>query len=163
MKKRTSAVAVLLALGLCLTIGLPSWADPPGMSRPGGHWGHGRHHGRWGRCAKLTPEQAGKLFDLRQRFLDDTASLRKDIVVKRAELRALWRAEDPDGKQILAKLKEINAIKAKLQEKIVPFRIEVKKILPKRPEQKKQLSMEDEDSGFGDVMSMESSPGGVDL
>ena len=76
------------------------------------------------------------------------------MVVKRAELRALWRAENPDEKQILAKLKEINAVKAKLQEKVVPFRIEVKKILPKQPEHKKQLSMEDEDTGFGNVMAM---------
>jgi Spy/CpxP family protein refolding chaperone len=86
--------------------------------------------------------------------MDDSASLRKDMVVKRAELRALWRAENPDEKEILAKLKEINAVKAKLQEKAVPAMIEVKKILPK-PEHKKQLSMEDCDTDEETTMAME--------
>jgi Spy/CpxP family protein refolding chaperone len=148
MKSKKLLVAVLLALGLSLTLGFSSWADSYGMRGPRGHWG------QRGKFANLTPEQAGKLFDLRQKFLDDTASLRKEKLVKKAELRALWRAENPDEKQILAKHKEINAVKAKLQEKFVPFRIEVKKILPKLPEYKKQLSMEDEDTGFGNVMAM---------
>ena len=134
MKRKKLSVAVLLALGLFLSLAFTSWAQPWGMK------GHGEHGGKF---ANLTPEQAGKLFDLRQKFLDDTASLRKDMVVKRAELRALWRVENPDEKQILAKLKEINAIEAKLQEKFVPFRIEVKKILPKGPGPTGKLSMED--------------------
>ncbi|MGO9580306.1 MAG: Spy/CpxP family protein refolding chaperone [Desulfobaccales bacterium] len=148
------SVVVLLALGLCLSLAFTSWATP---------WGMKAHRGHWGKCANLTPEQAGKLFDLRQKFLDDTASLRKEKLVKKAELRALWRAENPDEKQILAKLKEINAVKTKLQEKAVPFRIEVKKILP-RPEHKKQLSMEDENTDFGNFMAMKpDGPGGLGL
>jgi Spy/CpxP family protein refolding chaperone len=128
------------------------------MSGPRGHhWGRCGHHGKF---AQLTPEQAGKLFDLRQKFLDDTASLRKEKMVKRAELRALWRAENPDEKQILAKLKEINAVKAKLQEKAVPFRIEVKKILPKPEATKGAVSREDEGGNPEPVMAME--PGGLD-
>jgi len=135
MKRKKLSVAVLLALGLFLGLAFASGGQPWGMKGQGGQGGHG------GKFANFTPEQAGKLFDLRQKFLDDTSSLRKDMVVKRAELRALWRAENPDEKQILAKLKEINAIQAKLQEKVVPFRIEVKKILPKAPGPK--VSMED--------------------
>jgi Spy/CpxP family protein refolding chaperone len=81
--------------------------------------------------------------------------MRKDMVVRRAELRALWRAENPDEKQILAKLKEINAVRAKLQEKVVPFRIEVKKILPKGPGPKGKLSMEDCDPNQEIITAME--------
>ena len=161
MKRGTLAIVLLLALGLILSLGFTSWADPFGMSGPRGHhWGHCGHHGKF---AKLTPEEAGKLFDLRQKYLDDTASLRKDMVVKRAELRALWRAENPEEKQILAKLKEINAVKAKLQEKAVPAMIEVKKILPKH-EHKKQLGMEDSDTDEETNMAMEFGiPGDVGL
>ncbi len=153
MKKGTWVLALLAVLGLILGMGLTCWADPFGMGGPSSH--HRAcfvHHGRF---AKLTPEQAGKLFDLRQKFLDDTASLRKDMLVKRVELKNLWRAENPDEKLILAKVKEIDAVKAKLQEKVVPFRLEVKKILPKGPEHKKQLSKEDEDADFGNAMAME--------
>jgi len=152
MKRGTLTIVLLLALGLILSMGFTAWADPFGMSGPRGH--HGCQCGHHGKLAKLTPEEAGKLFDLRQKYLDDTASLRKDMVVKRAELRALWRAENPDEKQILAKLKEINAVKAKLQEKAVPAMIEVKKILPK-PEHKKELSMEDEDTDQETTVAME--------
>jgi zinc resistance-associated protein len=137
MKRRKLSISVLLALGLFLSLSFASWAQPEGMQ------GHRRPQGLWGKFANLTPDQAGKLFDLRQKFLVDTASLRKDKAVKQAELRALWRAENPDEKQILAKLKEINAIRDKLQEKFVPFRIEVKKLLPKSPGPKGSLSMED--------------------
>ncbi len=147
MKSKKLSIAVLLALGLFLSLAFASWAQPWGMKAHRGHWGHG------GKCANLTPEQAGKLFDLRQKFLDDTAGLRKEKAVKKAELRALWRSENPDEKQILAKLKEINAVKAKLQEKFVPFRIEVKKILPKGPGPK--VSMEDDNMNLGSTMAME--------
>jgi Spy/CpxP family protein refolding chaperone len=56
-------VTLLSALGLCLTLGFAPWAAPCGM---GGHWGDGGHQGHWGKFARLTPEQAGKVFDLRQ-------------------------------------------------------------------------------------------------
>lgn len=154
MKKMKLSVAVLLALGLILTLGFTSWAEPGGMMRQRGHWGHRGHCQKF---ANLTPEQAGKLFDLRQKFLDDTASLCKEKLVKKAELRTLWRAENPDEKQILAKLKEINAIKAKLQEKVVPFRLQVKKILPKPPAHKGSVSMEEEDMNLNPIMAMEPS------
>ncbi len=78
----------------------------------------------------LTPEQAAQVFDLRQTFMDDTAPLRKQMVVKRAELSALWHAAAPDEKAILAKLKEINDLKGQLQEKCVPFRLQMRKLCP---------------------------------
>jgi len=104
-------MVLLLALALSLSLAASSWARPWGMMN-------------------LTPEQAGQLFDLRQKFMNDTASLRKDMAVKRAEMTALWRAETPDEKQILAKQKEINDLRTKLQEKAVGFRLQARKICP---------------------------------
>jgi zinc resistance-associated protein len=147
--KTKVTVSALLVMGLCLSLALTAAANPWEMKAHKGHRGH------WGKFAKLTPEQAGKLFDLRQKFLVDTVSLRKDMVVKRAELRALWRSENPDQKQILAKLKEIDAVKAKLQKKMVPFRLAVKQILPKRPEHKKHAGLNGNGAGFGKVIAME--------
>ncbi len=88
MKKGILAV-FLLALGLSLRLGVASWAQPWGMK------GHEGHCGHWGKWANLTPEQVGKLFDLRQKFLDDTASLRKDMMVKRAEVRGSVAGRKP--------------------------------------------------------------------
>ena len=154
MRRGKLLVGLLLALGLSLALGFTSWADPCGMGGHGGQWGHIGHHGHWGKFANLTPEQAGNMFDLRQKFLDDTAGLRKEMMVKRAELRALWRAENPNAEQILGKLKELNAVREKFQEKMVPFRLAMKQLLPKKSEHKK-MSSEDEDNDMASVVAME--------
>lgn len=109
----------LLALALVLSLGLAAsaWSQPMGMGP-----GHG--------MMKMTPEQAGKLFDLKEKFRTDTASLRKGLMIKHLEMRDLWKAENPDEKAILAKQKELNGLREQLMEKMVPFRLEAKKIAP---------------------------------
>src|SRR3974377_599667 len=78
----------------------------------------------------LTPEQAGQVFDLRQKFMNDTASLRKDMMVKSVELAKLWKAENPDEQAILAKVKELSAVKAQFMEKAVAQRLAMRKLVP---------------------------------
>ena len=45
-------------------------------------------------------------------------------------MKALWKAENPDQNAILAKQKEINALKDQMSLKMVTFRLEAKKIAP---------------------------------
>jgi hypothetical protein len=78
----------------------------------------------------LTPEQAGQVFDLRQKFMNDTASLRKDMLVKSVELAKLWKAENPDEQAILAKVKELGAVKEQFMEKAVAQRLAMRKLVP---------------------------------
>lgn len=111
-------MSLVLVLALVLSLGLAASASARG------DWGRGPGG------MNLTPDQAGKLFDLKQKFMDDTAGLRKQMWVKRAEVRALWRAANPDQKQIEAKQKEINAIRDQLQPKMTAFRLEARKIAP---------------------------------
>jgi zinc resistance-associated protein len=120
MNQGKKAIVWLLALALVMGLGLASaaWAvGPKGM-------GHGPG------MMNLTPEQAGKLFDLKEKFRSDTANLRKSLMIKRLEMRDLWKAENPDEKAILAKQKELNALRDQLMEKMVPFRLEARKIAP---------------------------------
>ncbi len=93
----------------------------------GGGMGHGMGM-RW--MMNLTPEQAGQVFDLRQKFMNDTAELRKNMMVKRAELMQLWKAENPDEKAIQAKVKELGALRTQFMEKAVAQRFAMKKIVP---------------------------------
>ena len=153
MRRGILGGGLLVALGLSLILGVASWAKPNEMGGPQAHWGDRGHQGRF---ANLTPEQVGQLFDLRQKFLDDSASLRKEMAIKRAELRLLWRSENPDEKQILAKLKEINAIRDKLQPKFVALRLEVRKLLPKGPSPQGKVSMEEEPTNVNPIFCMES-------
>jgi zinc resistance-associated protein len=125
MKTGKKVTLWLLALALVMSLGAASaWArGPMGM---GGGMGMGCGPG----MMNLTPEQAGKLFDLKEKFRTDTASLRKSLMTKRLEMKALWKAANPDEKAIIAKQKEISALRDQMMEKMVPFRLEAKKIAP---------------------------------
>jgi Spy/CpxP family protein refolding chaperone len=119
MKTTKMSLVVLLALALSLSLAASSWARPwggPGRGGPG--------------FMNLSPEQAGKLFDLKQKFLNDTAKLRKQMCISRVEMAALWRAEKPDEKAIQAKQKALNDLRGQLQEKAIAFRFEARKIAP---------------------------------
>ncbi len=80
--------------------------------------------------ANLTPEQSARLFDLRQQFMNDTAGLRKQMMVKRTELAALWQTPTPDQSQIQAKQQEINALRDQIREKGTAFRAQAQNICP---------------------------------
>ena len=90
----------------------------------------GGRGGKHGFFMNLTPEQAAQVFDLRQKFMNDTAGLRKNMMVKRAELAQLWKAENPDEAAILAKVKELSALRTQLMEKAVAKRLAMRKIVP---------------------------------
>lgn len=131
MKQQTPKrwLITVLALALVGGLALPVWAGPWGMGGCG--LGHGCGMGPgYGRGWQLTPEQAGKAFDLRQKFLNETVDLRRQLVVKQAELSELWRAKEPDQAKIAAKQKEINALRDKLQEKAIPYRLEMRDFCP---------------------------------
>jgi Spy/CpxP family protein refolding chaperone len=127
--------SLLLALTLVLALGVAAvvWAEAPkGMAQGAGPMmmGHGHHCWHHGHL-NLTPDQAGKLFDAKEKFRTDTAGLRKQLVVGKAELAALWKAETPDGNAIVAKVKELSPLKEQLMEKKVALRLEIRKIVPK--------------------------------
>jgi Spy/CpxP family protein refolding chaperone len=122
---RTSKISLVAVLALALTLGLAasSWA------RPGGGMGGDMGCGMMG-AMNLSPDQAGKLFDLKEKFRNDTAAARKQMMVKHAELAALWKAEKPDQAAITAKQKELNALRDQMQEKRTAFQLEARKIAP---------------------------------
>lgn len=112
---------MVLVLVLALSLGLAAfvWAQPMGRGM-----GHGPG------MMNLTPEQAGQIFDLREKMHVDTAGLRKQMTVKHAELATLVQAEKPDQNAIQAKQKELNALRDQMQAKMTAFQSEAKKIAP---------------------------------
>jgi Spy/CpxP family protein refolding chaperone len=124
MKTSKISIAVLLALALTLGLGASSWAGP-GRGGKGG----GKGYGMMG-AMNLTPDQAGKFFDLKEKFHNDTASERKQMMVKRAELAALQKAEKPDQAAIDAKQKEVKALWEQMKVKKTAFQQEAGKISP---------------------------------
>ncbi len=86
---------LMLVAVLSLGFATAALAQPQGMGPgmgmgqcgmgPGMGMGHGQglRYGSWHeREMQLTPDQAAKAFDLRQKFMNDTADLRKQMLVK---------------------------------------------------------------------------------
>jgi Spy/CpxP family protein refolding chaperone len=118
---KTSKISIVAVLALMLTLGLAasSWARPGGCGMGGGMG-----------AMNLTPDQAGKLFDLKEKMRNDTAETRKQMMVKHAELAALWKSATPDEKAITAKQQEINALRDQMQAKRTACQLEARKISP---------------------------------
>lgn len=114
LSKALAIASLLAVLGMSLGSVDSAWAQ-----------------GGWG-CtnANLTPEQSAQLFDLKQQFRNDTAGLRKQMMVKRTELAALWQSATPDQNQIQAKQQEINTLGDQLQAKRTAFRMQNQQICP---------------------------------
>lgn len=148
MKKMMVAVLVValsLSAGVAMAQG---WGRGPGNGPsaygPGSGPGYGAR-GAWGPGVNLTPEQNQKVQALQESFLKQTLPLRNEMQIKQLELRTLWAQTNPDQAKILAKQKEINALRGQLQEKGTQNRLEMRKILT--PEQQAQLGANG--PGFG--------------
>jgi Spy/CpxP family protein refolding chaperone len=102
----------------------------------GGGPGYGPQ-GSWGPGLNLTAEQNQKIQAMRESFFKETLPLRNEMQTKQLELKTLWAQTNPDQDKILAKQKEINALRAQLQEKGTRHRLEMRKVLT--PEQQAQV------------------------
>ena len=74
-------------------------------------WAQSMGMGQGPGMMNLTLDQAGKTFDLKEKMHTDTAGQRKQMMVKHAELAALWKMEKPDQTAIQAKQKELNVLR----------------------------------------------------
>jgi len=145
--------SLLLVLTLVLAVGLVAvvWAEAPKGAPKGASKGMMRHG-----PMNLTPDQAGKLFDVKEKFRNDTAALRRQLFVGRAEMAALWKAENPDEKAIVAKVKELSALKGQMMEKMVLLHLEIRKIAPEGFKHMRR----GEACGMGPGFAMAMGPGG---
>ena len=128
---------VILGMVALMAIGASYvYAVGPGAG-PGQRTGRG--YANW---SSLTPEQQTKFQELRQKFDNETAQLKGNILTKRLELRSLWENPKADPKAILEKEKELTSLQDKLRDQRVQFRLEARKLLT--PEQIAQFG-----SGWG--------------
>ncbi len=146
MKKMYAGMLVVLFIALTTTV----FAFGPGMGA-GGPCGPGISRGGpgYGLVANLnlSKEQMDKMWQLKERKRNETSAMRYELFQKKNELRSLYTNPSADDAAILAKQKEVNALRTKLQDKMVQFRLDERKILT--PEQLKQLNESGRGFGFG--------------
>jgi Spy/CpxP family protein refolding chaperone len=85
----------------------------------------------------LTPDQQDKMDALRAAHLKEMMPLRTDLQLKEIELEALWRADEPDAKKIVAKVKEIGDIREKMEVARINHMFDCRKLMT--PEQLKAM------------------------
>jgi len=133
----------MIALGLVVVMFLGVsyvFAQDPGAGPGHGHgWMHGQE--RWGHWGKLnlTPEQRAKFRELRRKFIAENAQLVGALVAKRLEFRSLWTDPKADPQAILAKERELRALKDRMKDKIIQYKLEARSSLT--PEQIEKLGM----------------------
>jgi zinc resistance-associated protein len=135
MKRMIVAVLVVALVGTAGLALAQGWGRGPGYG-PAYPPNYGPR-GAWGAGLNLTPEQVQKMQALQDKFFKETLPLRNELQAKVLELRTLWAQASPDQTKIMAKQKEINALREQLQEKGTQFRLEARNILT--PEQQAQL------------------------
>jgi len=132
MKRLTTVLGVT---GLVAALAVPVFAWGPG-------WGRGHHMmGSWGSApgygwdeergySDLTQEQRTRLGQLERKFYDETAKLRNELWAKDRELDALLSGANPDLQTAKALQRDINDLRAKLEEKGLEYELEARKAAP---------------------------------
>lgn len=144
MKGKTwmTTVAILAVVLMATT----TWAYGPGGGRG---WGRGPCYnaadvgGPVG--MNLTADQNEKIRALRVAHQKEVQPLQAAMFAKRGELRTLWLETTPNEEKILKVNRDIDAIKAQLNEKATKHRLQMLNVLT--PEQKAQV--QSRGSGFG--------------
>ncbi len=146
MKKFTGVVVVVFLLLFATSVIAFGQGAGYGMGQGGGY-GMGKGGGpgmagHWG--VNLSKDQQDKMWQLREKFNNDTSALRYEMFQKRNELRTLFADPKATDAQILAKENEVNALRQKMHDRMIRFKLEQRKIYT--PEQLQQLSQR---GGFG--------------
>ena len=132
MKKALTIIGVVV---LVAAIGIPVMAQGPGCGRGRTMEGYGPgdpgscpRHGAWGDT--ITDEQRTQLDKLHQKFFDDTAAVRSQMVAKHSELSILMNTSNPDLEKAKALQKEITDLRGKMGQERIKLFSEEKKINP---------------------------------
>jgi Spy/CpxP family protein refolding chaperone len=94
------------------------------MMGPG--WGRGYHHG----YGNLSDEDRAKIDAARDKFYDETRSLRRDIDDKAYDLNKEMDKDTPDANKVAELQKQLSKLRGEFDQKRVQHRLEMRKLLP---------------------------------
>jgi Spy/CpxP family protein refolding chaperone len=102
----------------------------PGQGRAMMEPGHGRgfHRG----YANLTDEQRAKIDAAREKFFDETRSLRRDIDDQAYALRKEMTSDNPDSGKAAQLQKQLSKLQAEFDQKRVQHQLEMRKLWPEK-------------------------------
>jgi Spy/CpxP family protein refolding chaperone len=135
--KRTAMAIAALALVVGLALAQPGAGCP--MAQAGGNSPQMMKVQKIEQAAMpaMTAEQLDKIDALKVKHLKEVLPMQTDLQVKEMELGALWRADKLDAGKILAKVKEVNDARGKLELVRVNHQIDMYNLMT--PEQRKAM------------------------
>ena len=132
MKRSLTFIGIVIVVA---AIAIPVMAQGLGAGRGRMMQGYGPgdpvncpRHGAWD--DNLTDEQRTQLDKLHQKFFDDTAAVRSQMVAKHSELSILMNTSNPDFEKAKALQKEISDLRAKMGQERIKLFAEERKINP---------------------------------
>jgi Spy/CpxP family protein refolding chaperone len=139
-------VYVVLTAVIFVALAATAFAFGPGAGSMMGKGGYGIHRGGemgpglmgHGPRLDLSTEQLTAMKQIRDKFRIDTEAQRNEFIQKQMELRTVYADPKASDTAILAKQKEVDTLKQKMQDKMVQLRLEQRKIFT--PEQLTKLS-----------------------
>jgi zinc resistance-associated protein len=90
--------------------------------------GQGYHHG----YANLSDEDQAKIDAAREKFFDETRTLRRDIDDQTYALRKEMNSDNPDSGKAAQLQKQLSKLEAEFDQKAVQHRLEMRKLLPEK-------------------------------
>jgi len=134
MKKVYVIMMVFCFLGMAIVAAAADPAPAQGPRGQGQSWDQGhQHHG----FLDLSKEQKEKMKEVGNRFYADTRDLRYELLQKKLEVKKLFGDPRVDDATLMAKQKELIALKLKMMERKGQMKIEWRRILT--PEQIQKL------------------------
>jgi len=128
--KKTKTILIITTVvflaGTTMALAHGRW-DNRGARGYGPEYGPGM---RGGYANNLTDEQKAAIDAARDKFRDDTESLRTQIRDQRIALRDAINAETPDRDNVMKLQKELSALEGEFDQMAVQHRLEMHKLLP---------------------------------
>ena len=126
------AVVAIVGFGVNAMAGWGKGYGRHGMGPDGPGWHHrgwdGPGYGYMRR--NMSEDEFKKVDEERQRFFEETASLRQSLYAKGLELRAELAKEKPDAKKASVIQKEISDLEAQFSQKRIDHMIKMREINP---------------------------------
>ncbi len=104
-----------------------------------GMMAHGGHHGHWAGFLNLTEEQKAKMKDLHMQFYTETRGFKYDLMERRIELRRLFLDPKVDAAAVMAKEREVSALRLKVADALAKLMVDCRSVLT--PEQLQKIDM----------------------
>jgi Spy/CpxP family protein refolding chaperone len=142
-------VGIMVVLFLALTTTVFAFGHRGGFG-PGGCGGQDAGFGGpmgFAANLNLSKEQTEKMWQIKDKFHNDTQKMRYELFQKHIELKSLYADPKTDEATLLAKQKELNTLRQGMQDKMTQMKLEQRKLLT--PEQIKKFSETTYGPGYG--------------